>query len=153
MPVYNKNAGIFTSIEKTLLQLCFYFVMEFYLYKVLTNVKQEREYITFTLRTQCSYQSEDVKGKKIFKLGLTDCHFFWQGWVCVISVTKINVCHINYLYEFIFVVYIVVVKSFDRSIFLKSLYVLIPLEHNREIDTVHTFIVNLLSDKSGSQQY
>lgn len=39
MPVYNRrNAGILFLLE-TLLQLCFYFLMDFYLYRVLTNVK------------------------------------------------------------------------------------------------------------------
>lgn len=35
------------SIEKTLLQFNVFTLMEFDLYKVLTNVKQEKEYITF----------------------------------------------------------------------------------------------------------
>lgn len=39
--------------------------------------------------------------KEIFKLGLIVCPF-GQKWVCVISVTKIKVCHIIYLYENLF---------------------------------------------------
>lgn len=39
--------------------------------------------------------------KEIFKLGLIVCQF-WQEWVCVISITKIKVCHIIYLYEILF---------------------------------------------------
>ena len=34
--------------------------------------------------------------KEIFKLGLVVCQF-WQEWVCVISITKIKVCHVIYM--------------------------------------------------------
>lgn len=49
---------------------------------------------------------------------------------------EMGLCHFNYkdksmpynlfIWKFIFVVYIVVIKSFDRSIFLKNLYVMNP---------------------------
>lgn len=49
-------------------------------------------------------------------------------WMYVIFSYKDKCMPYNlFIWKFIFVVYIVVVKLFDRSIFLKSLYVMLPL--------------------------
>lgn len=120
MPVYNKqNAGILFLLE-TWLQLCFYFLIEIFIcIECLLMLNRKRVYNIYIKNSfnKVFFRVRSRTGKNI----QTGSHcLFLAGMGLYFSYKDKSMPYNLFIWKFIFVVYIVVLNSFDRIIFLKE---------------------------------